>query len=73
MAKEILEATEIGEVVSGLRKHGSKLIRYLARELVDVWKVIVESCSSDDQEKRMMIDQVLEVIRPETTSCWEAK
>lgn len=44
MTKEILEATEIGEVVSGLRKHGSKLIRHLARELVDVWKVIVESC-----------------------------
>ncbi|KAM1208756.1 hypothetical protein ACFX2J_014379 [Malus domestica] len=39
---ETLEATEIGKAVSGLKKHGSKQIRHLARELVSGWKGMVD-------------------------------
>uniref|UniRef100_A0A6N2N805 TFIIS N-terminal domain-containing protein n=1 Tax=Salix viminalis TaxID=40686 RepID=A0A6N2N805_SALVM len=37
-----MNATEIGKVVNGLRKHGSKQIRHLARGLIEDWKVLVD-------------------------------
>lgn len=37
-----LKATEIGKAVNGLRKHGSKQIRQLARTLIDEWKDMVD-------------------------------
>ncbi|XP_058107415.1 probable mediator of RNA polymerase II transcription subunit 26b [Magnolia sinica] len=39
---ETLKATEIGKAVNGLRKHGSKQIRHLARALIDGWKDMVD-------------------------------
>lgn len=39
---ETLKATEIGKAVNGLRKHGSKKIRHLARSLIDGWKDMVD-------------------------------
>lgn len=39
---DILKTTEIGKAVNGLRKHGSKNIRNLARTLIDVWKDMVD-------------------------------
>ncbi|KAJ6426005.1 hypothetical protein OIU84_026562 [Salix udensis] len=39
---DTLKATEIGKVVNGLRKHGSKQIRHLARGLIEDWKVLVD-------------------------------
>ncbi|KAG5242525.1 transcription elongation factor-related family protein [Salix suchowensis] len=39
---DTLKATEIGKAVNVLRKHGSKQIRYLARTLIEDWKVLVD-------------------------------
>lgn len=39
---ETLKATEIGKAVNGLRKHGSKQIRHLARTLIEGWKDLVD-------------------------------
>ncbi|XP_044506672.1 probable mediator of RNA polymerase II transcription subunit 26b isoform X2 [Mangifera indica] len=39
---DALKATEIGKVVNGLRKHGSKQIRHLSRILIDGWKDLVD-------------------------------
>ncbi|KAH9675289.1 putative mediator of RNA polymerase II transcription subunit 26b [Citrus sinensis] len=36
------QATEIGKAVNGLRKHGSKQIRHLARTLIEGWKDLVD-------------------------------
>ncbi|KAK9167850.1 hypothetical protein Scep_003041 [Stephania cephalantha] len=38
---QILQATEIGKAVNGLRKHGSMEIRHLSRSLIEGWKEIV--------------------------------
>ncbi|EYU18603.1 hypothetical protein MIMGU_mgv1a006753mg [Erythranthe guttata] len=40
---ETLKATEIGKSVNGLRRHGLKDIRDLARRLIEDWKVMVDS------------------------------
>ncbi|KAL7097695.1 hypothetical protein ACP275_10G159700 [Erythranthe tilingii] len=40
---ETLKATEIGKSVNGLRRHGLKEIRDLARRLIEDWKVMVDS------------------------------
>ncbi|XP_077218628.1 putative mediator of RNA polymerase II transcription subunit 26b [Tasmannia lanceolata] len=42
LSVEILKATEIGKAVNGMRKHGSKQIRNLARTLIDGWKDMVD-------------------------------
>ncbi|KAL9427855.1 hypothetical protein AB3S75_029941 [Citrus x aurantiifolia] len=39
---DTLKATEIGKAVNGLRKHGSKQIRHLARTLIEGWKDLVD-------------------------------
>ncbi|KAJ4706694.1 Transcription elongation factor [Melia azedarach] len=39
---DTLKATEIGKAVNGLRKHGSKQIRHLARSLIEGWKDLVD-------------------------------
>lgn len=39
---ETLKATEIGKAVNGLRKHGSKQIRLIAKTLIDAWKHMVD-------------------------------
>ncbi|KAJ8648677.1 hypothetical protein MRB53_001700 [Persea americana] len=39
---ETLKATEIGKAVNGLRKHGSKQIRLIAKTLIDAWKDMVD-------------------------------
>ncbi|XP_058078324.1 probable mediator of RNA polymerase II transcription subunit 26b [Magnolia sinica] len=43
LSVETLKATEIGKAVNGLRKHGSKQIRHLARTLIDGWKDLVDA------------------------------
>lgn len=42
LSVDILKATEIGKSVNGIRKHGDKEIRHLARTLIDEWKVMVD-------------------------------
>lgn len=42
LSVDILKATEIGKAVNGLRKHGSRDIRQLARTVIDVWKDMVD-------------------------------
>ncbi|KAL8172203.1 hypothetical protein V2J09_024007 [Rumex salicifolius] len=38
----ILQVTKIGKTVSGLKRHVTKHIRHLARELIDEWKLIAD-------------------------------
>ncbi|XP_022983774.1 probable mediator of RNA polymerase II transcription subunit 26b isoform X1 [Cucurbita maxima] len=42
LSVDTLQATEIGKAVNGLRKHGSKRIRHLARVLILEWKQMVD-------------------------------
>ncbi|XP_022934088.1 probable mediator of RNA polymerase II transcription subunit 26b isoform X2 [Cucurbita moschata] len=42
LSVDSLQATEIGKAVNGLRKHGSKRIRHLARVLILEWKQMVD-------------------------------
>ncbi|PRQ57837.1 putative transcription regulator IWS1 family [Rosa chinensis] len=56
MTVETLEATAIGKVVSGLKKHGSKQIRDLARTLVDGWKVVVSEYLATQNSKQSSSD-----------------
>lgn len=42
LSVDTLRATEIGKAVNGLRKHGSKRIRHLARVLIMEWKEMVD-------------------------------
>ncbi|KAL6126098.1 hypothetical protein ACLB2K_074149 [Fragaria x ananassa] len=68
MTVETLEATAIGKVVSGLKKHGSKQIRDLARTLVDGWKVVVGeylATQSSEQQSSLAIQNKneLEVMK----------
>lgn len=42
LSVDTLQATQIGKAVYGLRKHGSKEIRQLARKLVLEWKYLVD-------------------------------
>lgn len=42
LSVDTLKATEIGKAVNGLRKHGSKQIRHLARTLIEGWKDLVD-------------------------------
>ncbi|XP_038904903.1 probable mediator of RNA polymerase II transcription subunit 26b isoform X2 [Benincasa hispida] len=42
LSVDTLQATEIGKAVNGLRKHGSKHIRHLARVLIMEWKEMVD-------------------------------
>ncbi|GAB4843959.1 hypothetical protein Ancab_013923 [Ancistrocladus abbreviatus] len=47
---DILRATEIGKAVNCLRRHGSKQIRHLARELIEGWKAIVDEWVKTTEE-----------------------
>ncbi|GAB4851779.1 hypothetical protein Ancab_031179 [Ancistrocladus abbreviatus] len=47
---DILRATEIGKAVNILRRHGSKQIRHLARELIEGWKAIVDEWVKTTEE-----------------------
>lgn len=49
---DILKATEIGKTVNGIRRHGAKQIRHLARELIDEWKAIVDEWVQATQETK---------------------
>lgn len=59
MTVETLEATAIGKVVSGLKKHGSKQIRDLARTIVDGWKVMVDEYFVTQKAKQQSSSDVL--------------
>lgn len=61
MTVETLEATAIGKVVSGLKKHGSKQIRDLARTLVDGWKVMVGEYLATQSSEQQSSPDVLAI------------
>ncbi|XP_059668296.1 probable mediator of RNA polymerase II transcription subunit 26b isoform X2 [Cornus florida] len=42
LSVDTLKSTEIGKAVNGLRKHGLRQIRDLARTLIDMWKDMVD-------------------------------
>ncbi|XP_057547624.1 probable mediator of RNA polymerase II transcription subunit 26b [Amaranthus tricolor] len=47
---DILKTTEIGKAVNRIRKHISKEIRQLARQLIDGWKILVDEWVKATQE-----------------------
>lgn len=47
---DILKSTEIGKAVNRIRRHSSKEVRHLARELIDGWKTIVDEWVKATQE-----------------------
>ncbi|KAL6128777.1 hypothetical protein ACLB2K_072132 [Fragaria x ananassa] len=61
MTVETLEATAIGKVVSGLKKHASKQIRDLARTLVDGWKVMVGEYLATQSSEQQSSPDVLAI------------